>query len=217
MPQLADEKHEAFARSYIALKFNVQAASRAVGIKPAVGSGWLFRKDVAARVRELNDKQLKAHDITAARVMMELARVSFADIRGIVGPDGRLKAIEEMDDDTAASVAGIEVETRFERAGTEIDLATGEKVPKFVSVQVTKVKRYDKVPALNILAKHFKLVGDEGDGVNALANALADRLKGARARRLSQPTEGAEDARIIEREHSPADHAEHTGASDPVS
>ena len=31
-------------------------------------------------------------------------------------------------------------------------------------------------------AKHFKIIGEEGDGVNALASALANRLDSARRR-----------------------------------
>ncbi len=39
---------------------------------------------------------------------------------------------------------------------------------------------------MTLLAKHYKIVGDEGDGVNALASALADRLKMAR-NRVAEP------------------------------
>ena len=46
---------------------------------------------------------LKAADITAQRVLLELARVGFSDIRKIVDADGRLKALIDLDDDTAAA------------------------------------------------------------------------------------------------------------------
>lgn len=121
---------------------------------------------------------------------MEIGRVAFGDIRGIVDESGRLKPLAELDDDTAACVSGIEVETRFERDGVELDLVTGEAKPRFVSVQTAKVRRYDKNPALGLLARHFKLVGDEGDGLNAIANALAARLQEARKRIESQPVDG---------------------------
>jgi len=147
------------------------------------------RKDVQGRIREINAGLLKASDITAQRVMMELARVAFSDIRKIVDDQGRLKPLKDLDDDTAAALAGIEVETRMERDGTEIDLATGEERPRFISVQTAKVKRYDKNPALNILARHFKIVDVEGDGLNALASVLADRLQEAR-RRVALPQPG---------------------------
>jgi hypothetical protein len=46
---------------------------------------------------------------------------------------------------------------------------------------------------VTLLAKHYKIVGDEGDGVSALASALADRLKTARRR-----TEDTEPVRVID-------------------
>ena len=99
------------------------------------------------------------------------------------------------DDDAAAAVSQIESEehTAFKKE-LRIDLVTGEQEldengnpivdTVVVKTYTRKVRRFDKNPALNTLAKHFKLVGDEGDGVNALASALADRLQSARKRAL---------------------------------
>ncbi len=216
MPELTNARREAFAHHYAE---SMRAADSVVmagyGRQNAYGQAQalLCSPDVAERIRELRKPRLKALDITAQRTLLELARVSFADIRGVVDPQtGTLKPVAELDDDVAASISGITVETRNERV-SEVDLATGEVKQKLISVTVTKIKRYDKVPALNILAKHFKLVGDEGDGVNALASALADRLKGARRR---VPVE-IEDAKLIEREHAPTDDSEHAGPGEGVS
>ncbi len=76
-----------------------------------------------------------------------------------------------LDDDTAGCISAIEVETRM----------VGP-VGNQQAVTTRKIKRYDKNVALTTLAKHYKIVGDEGDGVSALASALADRLKTARKR-----------------------------------
>ena len=57
------------------------------------------------------------------------------------------------------------------------------------------------MPALTLFAKHFKLVDTEGEGVNALAAALADRLQAGRRRAYGAPpprhSPDVEDARII--------------------
>jgi phage terminase small subunit len=196
------EQHETFCRAYVRT-WNAVRAAAAVGITPTAGRLLLQRKAIQDRIRELNDKLLKASDITAQRVMMEIARVAFSDIRGIVDESGRLKPLAELDTDTAAAIAGIEIETRMERDGVEIDLATGEAKPRFVSVQTAKVKRYDKNPALGLLVRHFKLVGDEGDGLNAIANALAARLQSARKRIEAQPVDGDPDHEESELQHIP--------------
>jgi len=186
MPRLSNERHEAFCRHYLKT-WSFQEAAYAVGLTAQRGREIALQNDVATRISELNDAMLKACDITAKRIMIELGRVALSDIRGIVDERGRLKPLKDLDDDVAGALASIEIETRMERDGEELDLVTGEMRPKFISVQTAKIKRYDKNPALNILAKHFKIVGDEGDGVNALANALSDRLKLARKRVVALP------------------------------
>lgn len=197
MPRLSNDKHEALCRFYVQ-HWNKEKAWRQAGYTP--GSGVIFdtfnRPEIQARIRELRDAVLKVADITAQRVMLELGRVAFADVRGLFNEDGSMKPAHELDDDTAATVAGLETEEHFAfnkaRQVPVVDLATGEQErdadgklvyeAEITRVVTRKIKRTDKNPALATLAKHFKLIGDEGDGVNALASALADRLKSARKR-----------------------------------
>lgn len=189
--RLANEKHEAFARHY-ARTFNAEKAALAVDMHPRTGSMLAARPEVQARIAELNDSKLRAADITAERVMLELGRVAFADVRKVFRDDGTLIPIHELSDDAAASIAGIEHETHVKISPKvtrkEIDLATGEETEvtenEITHVRTAKIKRFDKNNALTVLAKHYKIIGDEGDGVNALASALADRLKLARKRSI---------------------------------
>ena len=76
-------------------------------------------------------------------------------------------------------------------------------------VVTKKIKRADKMAALALLARHFKIVGAEDDGVNQLATALADRLNRAK-RRMGEdfPLEDVDDARYVERVPEPATAAE---------
>ncbi len=181
MPRLSNERHENFIRAYFKHNENFLAAGRACGITPQYAAKLSNFPEIRARVREVRESMLSVANITGQRVMLELGRVSFADVRGLYREDGSLKLIHELDADTAASIADVTFEERAEKV-IEEDLATGEPVIVWKPVRTVKVKRYDKNPALLTLAKHFKLVGDEGDGVNALATALADRLKLARKR-----------------------------------
>lgn len=197
MPRLDDEQEEAYCRVFVSC-WNVAKTAKTINMGIDNAYHVSVRPRIRKRIKELNEMNLREADITAKRVLLELARVGFSDIRKIVDADGRLKALVDLDDDVAASISGIEVEQRMESEMIE-DLASGEKTQRFTPVVTTKIKRSDKVAALNILAKHFKLVGDEGDGVNALASALADRLDAA-DRRLAQrqPLQEIEDARIID-------------------
>ncbi len=123
------------------------------------------------RVQKLVAQRLQAAGVTAERTKREIARVAYADVRRIFDKEGRLLPVHEIDDDTAAAITSITVQTK--NVGSL-------KCPEYVDV--VKIKFASKMDALGLLAKHFKLVNDEGDGVNALASALADRLNAAKRR-----------------------------------
>ncbi len=216
MPALDNPTYEAFAQAYVALKYNGDAAIRAAGIDDRAANVLCYR-GVMARVKELQRPILRRFQITADRTMMGLARVAFVDPRRMFDEHGALLPINEMDEDVAGAIKGVKIRAEMEPNGYETDLATGlpdKKRPKFIRVVTTEVKLNDRVPALTVLAKHFKLVNDEGDGLNALANVLSDKLQAARRRREprapqvvdsttpghSSPPLEIEDARIIDRD-----------------
>ena len=175
-----EQKDGVFAATYAATGSSAQAAA-AIGIVPSTGASALARPGIRRAVREANESKMLAAGITAQRVMQELGRIAFLDIRKVFTATGELTPILELDDDTAAGVAAVDCEVRWEGRGEAAQQVT-----------TRKIRTVDKMAALSLLAKHFKLVGDEGDGVNALASALADRLRSARRR--IDPAEQIEDA-----------------------
>jgi phage terminase small subunit len=142
-------------------------ASEAADLPPRA-TGRLARRN-AERIIAMKREALRLADITPEKTLLELGRVAFSDVRGLYDADGQLLSPAELDDDAAAAVASFEDELRYEGRGDD-------KVP----VRVRKVKRADKIAALGILARHHKIVGEVGDGVSALASALADRLNATR-------------------------------------
>jgi phage terminase small subunit len=88
------------------------------------------------------------------RTMLEIARVSFGDIRKLFTVDGALKPITELDDDTAALISSVEV---CEEEVTARDIESDEKI---VAGTTKKVKLWDKMKGLEMLAKHYKIFDD---------------------------------------------------------
>ena len=95
-------------------------------LKPAQQSAELERKDLVNGIT-----------IDRDRIRLELARLSFVDPRRLFGEDGRLKAVKDLDADSAAALAQFEVTERDDEG---------------VTVRVTKVKLWDKNRALQSLA-----------------------------------------------------------------
>lgn len=178
MPTLTNAKHERFCREYV-VDHNGTRAAVAAGFSARrgrqTGSDLLQRPDIAARVAELDKRLLDKLDITAERVMLELGRLAFADVRGLYNDKGELRPVHELDDDVAASIAGIEVDTVTTSSGS-----AGKKVTR--KVLTAKVRRYEKAGALRVLAQHFRIVGPDLDETVSAAMAVADRMARARER-----------------------------------
>lgn len=113
--------------------------------------------NVALRIDHLRKLHLKRHEVTVDRVIAELAKLAFLDIRKAFDEAGNLKPIHELDDDTAAAIAGLEVEDLYEGRGD-----SREHVGR-----LHKVKLTDKKGALDSLARHLGQFTDkvklEGD------------------------------------------------------
>lgn len=112
---------------------------------------------ISARLEELKAARLKRHEITVDRVLAEYAKLAFLDIRKAFDESGTLKPIHELDDETAAAIAGLDI---VENAGNmEI---SGEGV-RHIPTVTKKIKLSDKKGALDSLARHLGMFVDRSD------------------------------------------------------
>lgn len=169
-------KHARFVAEYLVDLNATQAAIRA-GYSPktahVIGPRLLGNVAVSAAIQEGQAKRLKKLDITAERVLSEMATIAFSDIRNVFDDRGNLRLVNELPDDVAPAIASVEVaRERVTRLG---DGDSGIKVEECV----IKVRAWDKVKALELLAKNlgllkdrlqlegmpmFRIVKDDGDG-----------------------------------------------------
>jgi phage terminase small subunit len=117
----------------------------------AAGSRLLGNVNVNAYVKQRMKEREKRTEITQDRVLREYARLGFFDPRKLFNSDGSPKGIEELDDDTAAVLAGLEVMEIYE--GREEDR-------EFVGY-LKKYKLADKKGALDSMARHLGMFNDK--------------------------------------------------------
>ena len=172
-------KQERFVAEYLIDLNATQAAIRAgYSEKTAEQQGHQLLKKtlVAAAIAEAQAKRQTRTEITQDRVLAELARIGFADIRKAVRwgdiPDGRnekgeaewpveLVPSSDIDDDTAAAI-------------TEVSL----------TAQGVKIKMADKKAALDTLLKHLGGIPDENDAPSLNVNInVAEAVKDIRVTR----------------------------------
>lgn len=162
-------KQALFVREYLVDLNATQAAIRAGYSKKTAASQaerLLRNVEIASAVQAHMDKRAGAIEISATRVLQEIAKLAFFDPRKLLNSDGSPKPIQELDDETAMAVAGIDIVTK----GND-DLGYAD---------ILKIKLADKSKNLELLGRHLKLFTDKVE--LDVGGELAKRMKEARER-----------------------------------
>jgi len=137
-------KQRCFVEEYLVDLNATQAAIRAGYSKRTarqVGAENLTKPVIASLVADAQSERAERTEIDQDRVLKELARIGFSDIRQLFDSNGRLLRPEEWPDAAAAAVASIEVVTR--------NVGEGEVE------HVAKIRAWDKPRALEMVGKHL--------------------------------------------------------------
>lgn len=163
-------KQERFAQLYVQLD-NASEAYRQSYSSERMQQSTIHRKasmlmenpEIIARVKELRDVTAERALITAERVLKEVSRIAFFDIRRIFNADGTLKRVIDLDDDTAAAIGSIEA------------IQVGDDGQLIIT---KKIKAGDKNPALEKLMKHLGLYEIDNKQKTDPVRDLLQSLKG---------------------------------------
>lgn len=141
-----NDKQQKFVDEYLVDLNATQAAIRAgYSEKTARSQGQrlLTNVDIQERIAERRAVIQNSTEITQERVIKEIARLALFDPRKLLNEDGTPKPIQELDDDSAAAIAGIDL---VSVGNSELGIGT-----------VMKYKLADKNSALDKLCKHLGL------------------------------------------------------------
>ncbi len=150
------EKQALFVAEYLT-DLNATRAAIAAGYskKTAYSQGQRLLKNVEMQ-KTLAEKQgarLHRLEITADRVLQELAKLAFYDPGDLLESDGSMKQIRDIDPITRMAVAGLEVTELFEGTGDQ----------RHAYGLCKKIKLVDKGINLERLGKHLKLFTDKAE------------------------------------------------------
>lgn len=122
-----NEKQARFVAEYMIDLNATQAATRAgysAKTAYAIGHELLKKPEIQAALTAAMDDRSERTQITADRVLEELARIGFADIRKLFDEDGSLRDVADMDPDTVAAIASIELQVFGPSASFLMNLAS---------------------------------------------------------------------------------------------
>jgi phage terminase small subunit len=146
-------RRKKFVKEYQKDLNGTKAAARAGFKSPRTkGSQLLAEPGVRKEIAEDLNQKLAKHDITAERVLKEIAAMAFVDIAGAFDENGHLLPIHQIPEVTRRAIQSISTYKDFTE-GVEI----GETV---------KVTWNDKLKANELLMKYFKLLLPETREVN---------------------------------------------------
>lgn len=143
------DKQQVFAREYLLDLNGTQAAIRAGYSKRSaarIAIVLLQKSHVQASIQAAMDARANRTEITAERVLQEIARLAFCDPRAFYAEDGSVVPVPELTADAAACIAGFDVE----------EVQSGEKP----LVRTKKLRLASKVAALELAARHLRLLTD---------------------------------------------------------
>jgi Terminase small subunit len=99
-------------------------------------------------IAQLTAAQNKKLDISVERTLAQIARHAYVDPRALFNDDGTLKKISELDADTAACIAGVQ-------------MGTGRNGKRVESIKITNQLR-----ALEMLGNYLKLFAEDRNPVD---------------------------------------------------
>lgn len=126
-------------------------------------------KELQKRRAEVMAAATEKTGLTVEKTLREVARLAYFDMRKLYKPDGSMKQPHELDDDTAAGIAGVEV-NEIGVEGTVIG-------------HTKKVKLADKNSALDKAMKHLGLYEKDNAQKPLPPGNVHIHVVGVRARR----------------------------------
>src|SRR6185437_328109 len=144
-------RQQRFVDEYLIDLNATQAAIRAEYSKngaEVTASKLLRVAKVGDAIAKAEAKRAERTHITQDRVLQELARIAFFDIRRLYRDDGTLKRPNELDDEAAAVLSAVEVTETL--GGEESALLTTKKA-----------KVFDKGTALTLAMRHLGMLNDK--------------------------------------------------------
>lgn len=149
-----NHREKLFIINYIENKNATQAAIKAgYSEKTAHQTGYelLKKPEIRAIVEEALEAQLYSYGMNKYRLVQEYLRIGYFDPRKLFYEDGKPIPICDLDDDTAAALAGLDIQEVYEGFGED---------RKFVGY-TKKYKLSDKKGALDSVAKIMGVMVDK--------------------------------------------------------
>lgn len=140
-------QRQRFIEEYF-VDFNAGPAGQRAGVSEKTGRNYLkvpeVQKAIAARMRDMQHRT----NVTQDKVIAQMARIAFGDIRNLFDEKGNLRPLHELSEDESAMIEAL-------------DVVEGKADEGNVLLQTKKVKLASKLAYLEKLGKYKGLFNDK--------------------------------------------------------
>lgn len=166
----ARRRRKLFVEAYLSNGGNATQAAISAGLSAktagVTGHKLLKHAEVSALLKQRQTELAKKYELTTDSVIKSLAQAVHFDPRKLYNADGTLKAVHELDEDTAMALSGFEV---AEEKGT------GDDRGKVIGY-TKKVKWLDKNAAREQAMKHLGLYLEDNKQKHPISELTDDQL-----------------------------------------
>lgn len=163
------EQQRIFSLEYM-IDFNARAAAIRAGFPPGAASRLMKHAPLKVHIGRQIAERSRRVGLNADRVLAELGKIAFGDMRNLFDESGRLKKPGDIDADDAAMIVGVKT-----RRILEMNPDGGDPV----SVEIQEIRVVDKTSAISLAMKHLGLLNEK---IDITVTTLADRMRTADAR-----------------------------------
>ena len=122
----------------------------------ANSSRLLAKANIQEYISEKIKEREKRTEITQDKVLKELAKIAFGDIRKLYTENGTLRNIIDLEDDIAGAISVVETFEEHEGRGADREYIGDTK----------KVKMIEKTKALELIGKHLGMFKETNININ---------------------------------------------------
>ena len=157
---MLNDKQKRFCEEYVIDLNATQSAIRAgYSEKTAgsIGNNLLKKVEIQNEINDINNKRSAKTGITSERVLTELGKIAFSDLKEYLSFDEngvQFKDSEEVDGTLISEVSSQETVTRR---------GSGDSKEETIRVNL-KMKLHDKMKALELLGKHLNIFNEANSG-----------------------------------------------------
>lgn len=166
----AQKRRKLFAEAYMTNGGNATQAAISAGFSAktagVTGHKLLKHAEISAMLKQRQTALAQKYELTTENVIRSLAQAVHFDPRKLYNEDGTMKAIHELDEDTAMALSGFEV---VEEKGS------GDERGKVVGF-TKKVKWLDKNAAREQAMKHLGLYLEDNKQKHPLSEMTDEQL-----------------------------------------